>query len=353
MRKNLIDSLLYMFGFNTNIDLGLDSDNHRVYKTSIRSDCVSRNTCCKLASTVEDVYNLDAKGWDSRGVIRSRMEEVKDLVALNKYVLSSIIYYVVNNDYPKWTNPVFHVEHYEFVTLLRAENRLGHSHLIENSESKTLLVSKAGSPSDLLVYMALAARLLTLIGCPLNVRTLEDLETDHYKKIDNMDHICRIYKIDLAISKVEKTKVLNTLINTIGLTTIEKRLISSFVNLPIRHTFNQNDELYFKHMPVIGELTQVLFHIFLIYEFDAKFRKLYPRIPFSRLGTEVIIPIPDEDRYDLSIEPSKLLDEFNLIGSISDLESDNKPYYIPCSPHERKVLTLLEGKTIVWRAEDF
>lgn len=57
---------------------------------------------------------------------------------------------------------MLNVEHYELVALLRAEYRLGHLHLIDDYEYKTLLVSKAGCPSDLLVYMALAARLLTL-----------------------------------------------------------------------------------------------------------------------------------------------------------------------------------------------
>src|SRR3954471_17641529 len=87
---------------------------------------------------------------------------------------------------------------------------------------------------------------------------------------------------------------------------IEKRLIDSFVHLPIRHILNTNENgQYLNHIPVIGELTQVLFHIFLIDEFDAKFRKLYPRNPFYRLGTEVILPIPDSYD-DLDIDPEKV-----------------------------------------------
>lgn len=337
-----------MLGLYTSQYLGLDSYNHRVYDTRIRSYCVSANTCNTLGSTLETIYNMDARGWDSRGVNRSSMVEIKDLLAQNKYVLSSILYYVIK-DYPFYTKPTYPVEHHEFHRLLHAEYRLGHSHWIVDYDSNTLFVSKAGTPLDLLVYMALAAHLLTLIGYPQNV-SLEDLETDHYNDLDNMDNICRIYKIDLSISKIEKTKVLNTIINTQGLTTIEKHLISIFVNLPISHLNGKLNECSLTHIPVIGELTHVLFHIFLISEFDAKFRKLYPRIPFYRLGAELIIPIHDDNDY---LDPSKLLEEFHLFGTIDDLETDDTPYYIPCTRHERKVLTLSERKITVWRAEDF
>lgn len=180
------------------------------------------------------------------------------------------------------------------------------------------------------------------------------METDHYNKMHNMANIRRIYKIDISISKVDKMKVLNTIMNIKGLTTIEKRLISSFVNLPMTHTLNSEtntNSQYLNHIPVIGELTQVLFHIFLIDEFDAKFRKLYPRNPFYRLGTEVIIPIPD-DYVDLDIDPSKVLDEFHLFGTLFDIESDEKPY-MPCTPHERIVITLFDGKISVCGAEEW
>jgi hypothetical protein len=118
------------------------------------------------------------------------------------------------------------------------------------------------------------------------------------------------------------------------------------------HTlYRKVNEGYLDHIPLIGELSQVVFHIFLISQFDEKFRKQYPKNPLYRLGSEVILPIPDEYE-DLYMDPSKVLSEFNLFGSISEIESD-EPYYLPCTPHERLLLTLTEGEITVWRAEDF
>jgi hypothetical protein len=61
----------------------------------------------------------------------------------------------------------------------------------------------------------------------------------------------------------------------------------------------------------------------------------------------VILPIPDE--YEgLDIDPSKLLAEFILFGSISEMKSDDKKlYYLPCTPHERLLLTLTERNNCV------
>lgn len=303
---------------------------------------------CKLASTIEFLYNIDAKGWDSRGIMPSRKDEVIQLVVHHNYKLSCIQFYVINRP----NNSYLHVEHNEVERLVHAECRLGHSHLID-VDNREIFIFKAGCPTDLLIYMALAARLLSLIGCPQNVRTLEDLETDHYDKLENVENIFRVYKIDLFIHHVEKKKVLNTISNTIDLSTIEKKMISSFVNLPIRHTSNMhdriNEEEYLMHIPLIGELTHVLFHIFLIEEFDAKFRKLYPKIPFYRLGTEVIITIPDEYA-GLDLDISKLLYKLNLDGTHNSILRDE---YIPCTPYERLILTLFDGQIEVWKAEDF
>lgn len=353
-----------MFEFYMDHSYGLFSDNHILAVTSgsdsntfnqLASTVADTRVCeskmsCKLASTVEYLYNIDAKGWDSRGIIPSRKDEVIQSLVLQNYEFTCIQYYVVNKDFSP--NSLDRVSHKEFERLLRAECRLGHSHLIEVDDSQ-IFVFQAGYPTDLLVYMALAARLLSIIGSPQNVRTLEDLETDHYNQMDNLDSICRVYKIDLYIHHVEKTKVLNTISNTIGFTTIENRLISSFVNLPIRHTENMYDRIkeeeYLTHIPMIGELTHVLFHIFLIEEFDAKFRKLYPRIPFYRLGTEVIIPIPDEYA-NLDIDISKLLSQLDLDGTHMSIGNDE---YMPCNPYERRILTLFSGEITVWKAEEF
>lgn len=250
--------------------------------------------------------------------------------------------------------PPVRVKHHEFVHLLHAEFQLGHSHLFEDEEKKALHIFKAGSPSDLLVYMALAKRLLSVIGCPQNVCTLSDMEPYHYNNILQCENIVRLYKIDftLSIFRVEKSRVLKTLMNSIRLSTMERKLIESFVNLAIRNIIT-DEKSTLKHIPVIGELTQVLFHIFFIEELDSKIQKLYPSIPFYRLGTEVIIPIPQDYDDDCDIESLKLLvDKVDLFGTIDYIESDMDSY-ITCTPNERKVLTLNEHKMEMWGYEDF
>lgn len=344
--------------------LGLDSYNHTVYYTSLsgnsirsRSYSVSINkTSYKIASTVEALYNMDPKGWESRGVLRSSMEKVKELLFLEKYVLSSIHKYAIDNDSTRIThsNPLVRINHYEFVALLQAEYRLGHSHLIDDQEKKALHIFKAGSPSDLLVYMALSKRLLSAIGCPQNVCTLEDLEPYHYDNILQCDNIVRLYKIDLSLSiiGVDKSRVLNSIMNRLCLSRMERTLIESFVNLAIMDIIT-DQKFSLKHIPVIGELTQVIFHIFFMEEFDSKIMKQYPSIPFYRLGTEVIIPIPKDYDYDeCDIEALNLLEKINLFGTLSSMKSDTDQY-ITCTPHESNALTLNEHKIEMWGYEDF
>jgi hypothetical protein len=61
-----------------------------------------------------------------------------------------------------------------------------------------------------------------------------------------------LFEIDLSIYKFEKTQVLNTLMNTIGFTTVEKELICSFVNLASMHSlYRKVNEGYLDHIPLI------------------------------------------------------------------------------------------------------
>lgn len=187
------------------------------------------------------------------------------------------------------------------------------------------------------------------------VCTLSDMEPYHYNNILQCDNIVRLYKIDLSLSifRVEKSRVLNTLLNSIiGLSKMERKLLESFVNLAIRNIIT-DEKFSLKHIPVIGELTHVLFHIFLLYEFDSKIQKLYPSIPFYRLGTEVIIPIhKDYDDDDCDIEALKLLEKLDLFGTIDSIDSDMDSYII-CTPQESHVLTLYSHKIEKWGYEDF
>jgi hypothetical protein len=298
---------------------------------------------------------MDPKGWESRGVPRFRLENVIELLLHSKYVLSSLQYYVVDNDSNQITHspPPVRVKHHLFVDHLLAEFQLGHSHLFEDDEKKAMHIFKAGSPSDLLVYMALAKRLLSVIGCPQNVCTLSDMDPYHYNNILQCENIVRLYKIDLSLSilRVEKSRVCKTLRNNICLSTIERKLIESFVNLAITNIIT-DEKFTLKHIPVIGELTQVLFHIFFIEEFDSKIKKLFPGMPFYRLGTEVLIPIPQDYDDDCDIESFKLLEKVDLFGTQSSIESDMNDY-ITCKPNESKVLTLNEHKIEMWGYEDF
>lgn len=310
---------------------------------------VNSSTSYKIASTVEALYNMDPIGWDSRGVLRSHMDNIMNLLAHDRYELSAIQCTVVRSESNHKDTPLERWKHSEFLSLLRAEYRLGHSQLIEDDVN--LVVSKAGNSADLLVYLALAKRLLTHIGCPYNVWTIEDMEINHFNNISQCSELTKIYKINLSCTKIVKSRIHKSILNSISvLSSMEKLLIERFVNLQTNNNengYNTEETVSLNHIPIIGELTRVMFHIFLIDQFDNKVMKLYPLNSFYRLGSEVIIPI----RYDDSdIDTNKLLEKLNLFGTITEEDGSSE---LVCTPHERKVLTLYEGEITVWDVEQY
>jgi hypothetical protein len=124
---------------------------------------------------------------------------------------------------------------------------------------------------------------------------------------------------------------------------MEKKLIERFVNLKTICYVNRNNTeemVSLKHIPVIGELTRVIFHIFLIDQFDNKMKKIYPRYSFFRLGSEVIIPIHNDES---DIDTTKLLENLNLFGSITEEDGSSE---LVCTPHKEKFLPFMREKLL-------
>jgi hypothetical protein len=316
---------------------------------SVMSYSVNSRTSYKIAATVEALYNRDPIGWDSRGVLRSYKDNIMNLLAHDEYQLAPIQCIVFRNEYNPNETRIEQWKQCEFYSLLRAQYRLGHSHFIDDDVK--LVVSKPGNSSDLLVYQALAKRLLTHIGCPYNVWTLEDMEKYYFNEISHCSDFTKMYKINFSCTKILKSRILNTILTELNeLSSMEKKLIESFVNLQTISYVNTNntDEMVsLKHIPVIGELTRVIFHIFLIDQFDNQMKKLYPQYSFYRLGSEVIIPIHNDES---DIDTTKLLENLNLFGSITEEDGSSE---LVCTPHGRKVLTLYEGQITVWDVEEY
>lgn len=98
-------------------------------------------------------------------------------------------------------------------------------------------------------------------------------------------------------------------------------LISSFLNLPIYDDNENHFGLDRSGMPVMGELSRVLFNIVLKETFDREFPKRFPGIAFYRFINEVFITIKVDDDDVLFDEKAvyELMEVLSLVGQIESI----------------------------------
>lgn len=121
---------------------------------------------------------------------------------------------------------------------------------------------------DNLVLMALSVMLLRLSGSlPKYGFRIEDLVYDFHSNLDKMENVNRVYKVDVqhSLRSIPISLVEEKIQSLVGKESPIYKLVSCFLRLPIFDKEGQNYKgvLHLTGIPVVGEITKVLFHIYL------------------------------------------------------------------------------------------
>jgi hypothetical protein len=179
---------------------------------------------------------------------------------------------------------------------------------------------------DCLVFMGLALSLFRLSrgSLPLSGFKTTNSEDfgDFFKKIEKMGKVRRVYKLNLSVSLdlIPIGLVLEKVKPFVGDGFLYK-LISEFLNIPIHGLSSDRTQ----GIPLVGELTSVLFNIVLKDVFDREFSKRFPGIACCRLLHEVFLSTrKDSVRFD-KYSIYGMLEELGLDGEIWSIGICDEP----------------------------
>ena len=316
---------------------------HTITICTSRLYCTYNNqNCILLTSAINTIYNQD---WNARGVLPFKKNELLELVVRDKYVLSPLQYFVLKkSDIPDFI--------YEILIM---ESKRGYLSIDNSVDDKWIHLYKPQNSTDLLLLMALSKVLLTLIDSNpniYNVYKLEENKSYHYNYLDRMRDVCRVYKIDLSqsIKCIDKFDVMDD-IKFIGLNGVVLNLITDLVHLPICDAY-VNKRIPCHGIPPIGEISNVIFDIFLISRFDREFIHRYPGVSYTRLGYEVFIATKSNDEFDEEEAEHFIEDVVRLHGDIDYIDNDENDYLVGGSYDEKVIFLEESGRVSVWNSED-
>lgn len=200
------------------------------------------------------------------------------------------------------------------------------------SEDSLLLgVVTPKSKEDALVLRALSLTLLRLYqgGLPKDCFQLDDLVASFHSSLQLIGKAQKIYKIDLELSKkFLPIHVFDEKIQSIVGDYFLYRLISSFLHNPIfdDYGFNRRGLPGIGGIPLVGEITKVLFHLFLKDTLDREFAICFPGIPYYRFHNEVYVSIIGNDKVLFDEKAVlNLLYELSLLGKINSIGPGDEP----------------------------
>lgn len=241
------------------------------------------------------------------------------LIQGNYKPFSDISYYIINES-----------EIPEFIyNLVKMESLRGHLWL-EDNPPFGIAMYQLNNEQDLLVMKGLSQVLLnTLIWDPPNVNKLSDLKDHHYAFLNRQKRVLNIVKIDLSpcIKHIDKFRMLDCF-QTLRDYPVIYDLIKVFMDLKIYD--KDGNPFNTQGIPPLGELTNVLFHIFYQYAFDMAIEERYPGISYTRWGHQVFIVLKEEHNFLISDNETNtfLLEELNLAGNIERINYASHSYLV-------------------------
>lgn len=216
-------------------------------------------------------------------------------------------------------------------------------------EGSSYIVVFPSKKEDVLVFMALSIHFyrLTYGSVPKENYRLLDRVGLFYSGIQNMGKVTRLYRINMdpSLQLIPDSLVLDGVKSFVGADSVCYKLVSSFLNL---ETIDEDGrKICFGCMPIVGEITRVLFNLALM-EFDRRFSHKYPGIAFERFIGMVFIACTD----DLRIDEYQVWDMIQDLGLSCSIEY-TEPGEEPLKCRNRMVALDYEGKVVVYNPTDY
>lgn len=220
--------------------------------------------------------------------------------------------------------------------------------LYPSRDSSYYIVVYPSKKEDVLVFMGLGIHLyrFTYGSVPKeNYRLLDRLGL-FYSSIQNMGYVTKLYRINMdpCLQLIPDSLVLDGVKSFVGADSVCYKLVNSFINLETID--EEGKKICFGCMPIVGEITRVLFNLALM-EFDRQLCQKYPGIAFERFIGLVFIACTD----DLRIDESQVFDMILDIGLSCEIDY-TVPGDEPLDCRHRKVALDNEGKVVVYIPTD-
>jgi hypothetical protein len=208
-------------------------------------------------------------------------------------------------------------------------------------------------PVDALLFKALANILMREFlwrrnNLPHKLTHYNEMISYHEEFWDDKRDVNQIICVDLthSIHYVSTERLWSTLecIHNMG---VISHILKKFISLPI---YNVDTKLKIPHsncIPLIGELSDVLLHIFFQYQFDSEVLSRYENVLYTRWDTNVLIASTSSDSYRLGrCEICDILRDVNLSGYISVIERGG---FTEVNPEKSELFLSSDGEVRVFQ----
>lgn len=300
-----------------------------------------------LTSAIDSIYNEE---WRVRGVLPFRKDDLlMHLHTEEYYFFEPLDYY----EYKRSEIPEF------IYQMIDTESRNGYLWLNEwvQDGENMIGVYKCRTEKDLLLLWGLSKVILnTLIvyDTSRNLSKFSDLMHEHYDFLSRQRNVSQLVNIDLG-GCMNYIKISDILMRIEFATSggVVLNLIKQFLNIPI-YDWKYNKFLQLGGIPPMGEITDVILHLFYQRVFDPALEARFPGITYTRWGHEVYIVIKENESITFySNEIDTLLEEINLlVGSNIRYMNRGDLGCLPTSNEERAVVVYEDGEVAVWKFED-
>lgn len=182
-------------------------------------------------------------------------------------------------------------------------------------------------PVDVLLFEALANILMKHFlwrrnNLPRRFTHYNEMVSYHEQFWNGKRGVNRIICVDLSHSiHYVSTKRLWGTLKCLHNMDVISHILKKLISLPI---YNADTNLSIPHsncIPLIGELSDVLLHIFFQYQFDSEVLSRYEGVLYTRWDTNVLLASTSYDSFRLeSYEIWNILRDVNLSGFISVIE---------------------------------
>lgn len=202
---------------------------------------------------------------------------------------------------------------------------------------------------DVLVFMALSILFYRFSygSVPKESYRILDRVGLFYSGIQKMGKVTKLHRINMDpyLELISPCTVLDAVKSFVGADSVCYNLVSKFIDLDAFDEYG--NRVSFDCMPVVGEITRVLFNLTLM-EFDRQLCDKYPGIKFERLMGHVFIASTDDLIFD-EYQGWYIIEDLGLTCEIRSIGPGDEP--IEC--RHRKVALDCEGNVVVYYPVDY